>query len=284
MIRTNKDRLPMVAVQGNAAHPVDVDLIMISSDANGFGHATPQLAGLTYNVQIGDPCMEMVGEHVEASVSSKREGNPFEHAAYLAFPGLGNEVRVVTGRAAGNIGKVTGKHGGSHLMIQFSESTMEKLTYQDQLLVKAFGRGLKLLDYPDIAVMNLDPAVLERMVIEEKDGAIVVPVAKRIPSCVMGSGVGQTPYTGDYDLMTSDRELMHKLGLDDLRYGDIVALEDADNTFGRGYLKGAISIGVVIHGDSFTMGHGPGITTLLSCKTAKIKTVLDPNANLKNYI
>lgn len=41
----------------------------------------------------------------------------------------------------------------------------------------------------------------------------------------MGSG-----HTGDYDLMTADRPELVRCGLDRLRYGDIVLLENCDNT------------------------------------------------------
>ena len=55
----------------------------------------------------------------------------------------------------------------------------------------------------------------------------------------MGSGLGAGhSYSGDYDLMTADSEAVKENGLQNLRFGDIVLIEDSDNTFGRGYLKG----------------------------------------------
>ncbi len=39
--------------------------------------------------------------------------------------------------------------------------------------------------------------------------------------------------------MTADWDEIVRLGLDKLRYGDIVLLENCDNTYGRGYLTGA---------------------------------------------
>ena len=41
---------------------------------------------------------------------------------------------------------------------------------------------------------------------------------------------------------------------------------------------------MIIHGDSYISGHGPGVTVLMSCRTPKIKAKLDPNANLANYL
>ena len=88
---------------------------------------------------------------------------------------------------------------------------------------------------------------------------------------------------GDYDLMTQDKEEIARLGLDKLRFGDIVLLEDQDNTWGRAHYKGAVTIGVIIHGDSDRMGHGPGITTILSSRKPIIEGVIDESANLATY-
>lgn len=41
-----------------------------------------------------------------------------------------------------------------------------------------------------------------------------------------------------------------------------------------------MTIGVVIHSDCYAAGHGPGVTTLMSCKTTLIEPVLDEKANL----
>ena len=60
-----------------------------------------------------------------------------------------------------------------------------------------------------------------------------------------------------YDIMTQDKAENRKFHLDALCFGDLVAIQDHDNHHGPHYLKGAISIGVVVHSDSFTSGHGP---------------------------
>ena len=69
-----------------------------------------------------------------------------------------------------------------------------------------------------------------------------------------------------------------------MKFGDIVAISDADNSFGRSYREGAMTIGIVIHGDSYLAGHGPGIATLMTSVSGKIKTVIDTNSNIANYL
>ncbi|NQU74683.1 MAG: DUF4438 domain-containing protein, partial [Planctomycetes bacterium] len=50
------------------------------------------------------------------------------------------------------------------------------------------------------------------------------------------------------------------------------------------YRPGAISISIVIHGDSVGAGHGPGLTTLLTSGTGMIEPVIDPKANIVNTL
>ena len=136
-----------------------------------------------------------------------------------------------------------------------------------------------------VSCMNLDPNLFEKMNISVEDGKLIVPVAARVPAYLMGSGIGSASSTsGDYDIMTADHNEIVRLGLHKLRYGDFVLLEDCDTSFGRGYLGGARTIGIVIHSDCIKMGHGPGVTTLLTSKTPIIEGRLDAGANLADYM
>lgn len=79
----------------------------------------------------------------------------------------------------------------------------------------------------------------------------------------MGSGLGaNTCHSGDYDIRLFDSHVVKKHRLSTLRFGDIVAIVDADHSYGRRYYEGAISIGIIVHSDSTMSGHGPGVTTL----------------------
>jgi hypothetical protein len=249
----------------------------------------PGTGGITYNVKVGDCAFGWEADHVEPGVSTildqdKRDSGP--NRGYNFYACIGNEARVVSGDAKGAKGVVTGHHGGAeHVLIDFPDEVLEKLTLDDKILIKSFGQGLKFLDYPDVYVYNIDPNLLEKLSIEEKDGKLYMPVVAVVPSFLMGSGIGSTSMgTGDYDIMTADKKTLKKYGLDKLRFGDIVYIQDHDNTFGRCYRKGAATIGVVIHSDCKYAGHGPGVTTIMSCAMPKIKPVIDPDANIAKIL
>jgi hypothetical protein len=191
-------------------------------------------------------------------------------------------ARVVSGDAKGEEGVVTGKHGGiEHVLVDFPDETLEKLVVGDKVQVRARGLGLRLLELPGLALMNMSPRLLEAMAPERDGEALRVRVTCRIPAKLMGSGLGREHvFRGDYDIQLFDGAVVAELGLEGLRLGDLVALDDADHTFGRSYRRGAVSIGVVVHTCCKTAGHGPGITSLMSSSEGKIVPVQDAEANI----
>lgn len=286
-MRTNKDRLVMISVQGTVAKPEHSGRHAVSHTGEPF--MVPRLGGITYNVRVGDPAFGWEADHVEPGVSSlldeKDRRSPINQG-YNFYACVGNEARVVTGDAKGARGVVTGHHGGAeHVLIDFPGDVLEQLTLDDKFLIRSFGQGLRLLDYPDVHVYSLDPDLLEAMAIVEKDGELHIPVAGIVPAFLMGSGVGSTSMgTGDYDIMTADEEALKKHGLDKLCFGDIVCIEDHDNVFGRCYRKGAATIGVVIHSDCRVAGHGPGVTTIMTSTRPGLKPALSPEANIARML
>lgn len=284
MIKTNKDRLVMQSVSGRIHSPVVVSPYRIERE--GIGRILPATGGITYNFQIGDSCMELEGDHVEPGVSIKNRDNA-ENAALMLLSCIGNQAVVKSGDAKGTKGFVTGSHGGiDHVLIHFPKESLEDMNIDDNILIKAYGQGLKIEGYDDVACMNIDPNLLEKMGIRiAEDGALEIPVVTEIPAYLMGSGVGSaTAYSGDYDIMTGDAEAVKEFGIDKLRFGDVVLLRDCDNTFGRDYLKGSVTIGIIVHSNCIKSGHGPGVTTILSCKTPKIRGIKDEKANIADYM
>ena len=288
MLNTNKNRLVMMSIQGRVSYPVKKGPYGVNYE--GKPVVVPGVGGITYNIKVGDCAFEWEADHVEPGVSTvvdEEKRNEGPNIAYNILACIGNQARVVSGDAKGGLGIVTGHHGGiEHVLIDFSQETMEKLAIGDKILIKSFGQGLKLLDYPEIKVFNLDPNLLEKLNIkEESDGVIDVPVTCEIPAKLMGSGLGSASVaSGDYDITTADKSMVEKYKLDKIKFGDIVVISDADNSFGRSYKEGAVTIGIVIHSDCVLAGHGPGVTTLFTSKNGKIKFHLNKDANIANYL
>ncbi len=254
-------------------------------DRNGKPFILPSIGGITLNLQVGDSAFGWAADHVEPGVSCTGDTNkPYEHPnnSLQVFACVGNKARVITGEAKGAEGLVLGHHGGSeHVIVDFPREVKEKLTYDDKIIIFGRGQGLKLLDYPEIALFNLDPDLFKKMNIKKVGKKLQVPVTTLVPAACMGSGIGSAHVaTGDYDIMTGDAEAMQTYHLDRIRFGDFVALLDHDNRYGRDYHKGAVSIGVVVHSDCLLAGHGPGVTTLMTCVNQEIEPVIDPRANL----
>jgi hypothetical protein len=284
MLKTNESKVIEFILQCQAGQPRNAGNWKVSRDGEAF--ILPSIGGITLNMQVGDSAFGWAGDHVEPGVSctgDTQKPNDHPNNSLQLFSCVGNKARVYSGDAKGAEGIVLGHHGGSeHLIVDFPREAKEKMTYDDKILIFAKGQGLKLVDYPEIVLFNLDPDLLKKMKIKELGkGKIQVPVTTIVPGACMGSGIG-SPHVakGDYDIVTGDPESVKEFKLDKVRYGDFVAMIDHDNRYGRDYHKGAISIGVVVHSDCKVAGHGPGVTTVMTCATSLIEPVIDPHANI----
>lgn len=289
MLRTNKDKLVKLSVAGEIASPI-YGRSPYRITANGEPVVLPSIGGITYNVRVGDPVCGWQADHVEPGVSiqNKEKEDVYSGAnrALNVLACIGNEAIVISGDAKGAKGTVTGKHGGiEHVIVDFPWETLEKLVIGDKILIKSYGLGLRLLDFPDIKVMNLDPHFLEALNPQPIGDKLEIPVTHEIPAFLMGSGLGANQaYSGDYDIQLFDENTVKTYGLGNLRLGDLVAITDADSTYGRLYRKGAVTVGIIVHCDSVVSGHGPGVTTLFTSRTGKIKLRIDPNANIAKIL
>jgi len=290
MVRTNVDKLGkfQFSEKWKAQFTEEVSIII---SVEGTPIVLPGADGITYNVRAGNSACGWEADHVEPGVSvENKENDPrFGQGANTALNVLscvGNETVMVTGDAKGAKGIVTGKHGGiEHVLVDFQPETLEKLMLGDKVLVKAFGVGLKLLDHPEIKVMNMDPRFLETLDPKPNGDRLEIPVTHVIPAAIMGSGLGSNQtYSGDYDIQLFDESVRKEYGLDDLRLGDLVAILDADHSFGRIYKRGAVSVGIVVHTNCVTSGHGPGVTTLFTSPTGKIVPKTDVKCNIASIL
>lgn len=282
-MKSNKDKLVTHAATGNIAHPTIGKSYWTSFEGKAVN--LPSVGSITYDIEIGDICTDIVGDHVEPGVSIKN----YDSANNMTLNHLaciGNEVLVVSGNAAGAKGIVTGKHGGvDHVIVYFTQEDLNKMVIGDMMQVKTKGLGLQLIDYPEIKLFNLDPTLLEKMSIKEEAEKVIVKVSKVLPAHLLGAGIGSANIQiGDYDIMMHDQEENKKYGLNDLRFGDFVAIENHYAAYGPHYKNNSLSIGVIVHSDSQSAGHGPGVVIIMSDDSSTLDYEIDKNINLINYI
>lgn len=285
--RVNRDELVAVTVQGQIAHPVGrATPYRIGYD--GVPRVLPGTGGIVLNRRIGDLCVGLAGDHIEPGVSLHNNGREVigprdgPNNALITYACVGNRATVLSGAARGQQGWVTGKHGGvNHVMVDFAPEVLRRLAIGDRIAITSIGQGLRLPDHPRIELMNCAPGLLSRWGIAERDGQLHVPVTHLIPARLMGSGLGKnTAWRGDYDIQLADRAARERYRLGSLRFGDFVAVTDADTRRGPSWREGRVTIGVIVHGDSTVSGHGPGVTPLLTGPVEMLRPRREPDANL----
>lgn len=285
--RLNRDELVAVTVQGQVAHPV-ARAAPYRIGYDGVARVLPGTGGIVLNRRIGDLCVGLAGDHIEPGVALHNNGREVvgprdgPNNALITYACVGNAAEVISGAARGARGLVTGKHGGvNHVLIDFPPAVLRRLAIGDRIRIVSIGLGLRLPEHPRIELLNAAPALLERWGIDERDGQIHVPVTHLVPSRIMGSGLGKnTAWRGDYDIQLADRDTRHRHRLGSLRFGDFVAITDADTRRGPVARAGRMTIGVIVHGDSTVAGHGPGVTPLITGPATLLRPRRDPRANL----
>jgi hypothetical protein len=245
------------------------------------------MASINYNVSLGDPTYGWAqGDHVEPDVTIQGRDRPSPSECAVAILAcIGNEAEVVSGEARGGKGYYIGRHAGSDDKVWFPKDVVEKLALNDKVQVKAKGVGLKIEGFEDVRLNKMSPELLGRISLAIEGNELVVPVVMEVPGHIMGSGLGGSSLeVVDYDIQTTCPETVEEYGLKKLRLGDLVAIRDHYDYWGRGRYEGAVTIGVVIHGFSNMAGHGPGINPIMSALPGRIKTKIDPNANTAYFL
>jgi hypothetical protein len=280
-VEYNQKQLVMMAVQGFIAPP-GFSEPPYEIDPQGKIHVFPGTGSITYNFRTGDSAVHIAGDHVEPAVSLYNPGrdgggSSYESRGLNGLSCIGNKVLVLTGEAKGAEGRVVGKHGGTeHVMVDFpDDDVFKKLAIEDKMRVYAIGVGMELKNIRGVKAINMSPHLLK----------LRISVTHRIPAKIMGSGLGRSHvYRGDYDIQLFDEKTVKEHNLEALRFGDIVAIIDADHTYGRIYQEGAVSVGVITHSRSSVAGHGPGVTTLLTSREGNIEVVINSDANLAKLL
>jgi hypothetical protein len=289
MIRTNKDSLITLAVQGEIV-PAQIER-RYEATWDGRAKLCIGVGGINYNLKIGSKVFGWVnGDRAEPGVCTDNTGSASQKNGYRTKASLGNEAKLLSGEAKGERGVVVGKHGyqlpggAHHVLLHFGDETVERLAIGDKILVKACGIGLEIEGYEDVLVRSLGPRLLESMGIEEKGGKLHVPAVKEIPHTLMGEGWGTGAHSSHIGIQTCYEPDIAAHGLDELRFGDVVFLGDILSDWGRHYYRGGSSIGVVVSGPSDVSGRGIGVCTILSSKEGRLEPSINADANIGSYL
>lgn len=265
------EKLISIKVLTEVSHSKRVREFSLSKD--GKIKYLPGTGSVVLGPKLGDPIKDWIGDHIEPGVSVKCESDSEEaKRAMMTYVCIGNIAEIVKASRSylvGNKGVVFGKHGGiNHILIWFNEDVLEKIVPDDEIVITAEGCGLESSN-EDLLLMNMSPSLFDwfktKGLIED---SLVIPVTKRLKDVKFYSGFGSLPMMSDYDLESYP---------EDLRFGDIIALDGGWDKDLK-YSMDNISIGVVVHGDSTSLGHGPGVVFLMCVpKKAKIEEFSDLN-------
>lgn len=282
-IQTNAEQLVSMSVMGQIAAPSFEPLpaMPYSLSAEGESYLLPAHGGLVYNVSIGDSAYGWLADciHPSVSIAVKDEGG---NRGMNLLACIGNTAVSMAGGAQGI---VTGKSGTDQLIIHFAPEDRRKMGIGDKIVVRTKGVGLELTNHPDVQLKNCSPELLQGLnVTTQPNGKLGVPVVALVPAYLIGAGAGLNSEGGSLHIQSADRESLREAGLDQLRLGDVVALLDIDGTWGHGYRRGSVSIGVIGQGDSPRAGFGPGLTLIMTSASGGIEPVVTPDVNLRTII
>lgn len=286
-LRTNEADLIAVSVAGHVAHPgfpgLPAEPYRLAADGTPF--LLPTYGGIVYNVSVGDRAFGWAADCVHPAVSI-RQADDDRNRGLNVLAAVGNRARVATGGAAGSTGLVTGKSGrfSEQVIVHLPREARGRMAVGDQVLIRAVGTGLTLIDYPAVALRGISPELLAALPARETEEGVAFGVAATVPPHLVGAGLGLTSQGGSLHIQSTDRRLLGELGLDALRLGDLVAFEDTDSRYNHGHLRGARAIGVVCATDGPRAGYGPGVAILMTAPGGALGSFEAPGANLTDLL
>jgi hypothetical protein len=283
----NEADLVSVSVGGVIAHPGFPGLPAepYRLDAQGKSFLLPTWGGIVYNVSIGDKAFGWAADCIHPGVSI-RGTDDGKNRGLNVFACLGNTAMVMTGQAQGTKGVVTGKSGrfSEQVIVHFPVESRAKMAVGDQILVRSIGTGMAIEGHEAINCKGLSPALLKVLPQKVVDGTLQIGVVGKVPAHLVGAGAGLTSEGGSLHMQSTDREALAEAGLDKLRLGDLVAIENTDSRYNHGYLRGAMSIGVVGQTDGPRAGYGPGMTIIMTAPKGELGCFIAPDANIATLL
>jgi hypothetical protein len=230
-------------------------------DADGRPYVPAGDGGIVLGLGLGESVFARDADHAAPGACLVHPDHAARHAL-AAYSCIGNPAVVRTGRAAGARGAVLGKRGeGGRVIAVFAQEDLARMRPADQVAVRACGQGWRPPGFPpEVAALNLDPAVLTALPVVTGDGGpVTAGVRMIVPSKLSGNGIGRPSVSWDLDL-----QIRADPGAADLLLGDLVAVSGLDARYNMGYRSEWLTVGLVVHGASPLPGHGPGITPILT--------------------
>lgn len=283
----NEADLVAVSVGGVIAHPgfpgLPAEPYRLAADGTPF--LLPAWGGIVYNVSVGDRAFGWAADCIHPGISI-RGTDDGRNRGLNVFACVGNTATVMTGQAAGAKGIVTGKSGrfSEQVIVHFPKDVRTKMAVNDQILIKAIGTGIEIAGHEQVNCKGLSPQLLKALPTRSEDGVLKVGVVATLPDFLVGAGAGLTSEGGSLHMQSTDREALKEAGLDDLRLGDLVAVQNTDSRYNHGYLRGAMSIGVVGQTDGPRSGYGPGLTIIMTAPKGQLGSYSDPSANIADLL
>ncbi|MEY8117833.1 DUF4438 domain-containing protein [Falsihalocynthiibacter sp. BN13B15] len=282
-VATNSADIVAVSAMGAIVNPafsaLPAEPYRLKSDGTAF--LWPTFGGIVYNVSTGDSAFGWSGDCIHPSVSiAHADAN--KNRGLNVFACVGNIATIVSGAAKGAKGIVTGKSGrfSDQVIVHFDMETRRKLAVDDKIMVRAEGVGMSLPEHPDVSMKSLSPALFDLLPKKAEDGVLKIGVTGIVPPHFVGAGAGLTSEGGSLHIQSTDRATLKDLGLDALRLGDVVAFQDTDSRYNHGYLRGAMSIGIVGQTDGPRAGYGPGCTIVMTAPSGQLGCYDAPNTNI----
>ena len=274
LLQTNRAGLVSTNITGRIAPP-RIHAEAMTIDENGKVRYLPGTGGVALGVHAGDSVTQWLADHLMPGASIEdATTTPAHPGALHLLSCVGNRVRDAAGKT---IGVVAGKRGGlapgawapQLVGVEVCDSIAATLNCEDKVVVETVGRGLALIDHPEVLLCNMSPRLLDALPLVEAQGALVCDVRVIVPPETAGAGLGQDSWVGDLEI--TDDHLAAGL-----RFGDLVAFSDIDSATTRHFQTGMVSIGLVSHGPGHAPGHGVGVTSLMTARSDHLRPVIAP--------
>ena len=277
----NRAALVAVAATGRVA-PARLFPELLDRGRDGTVTILPGHGGVALGVHAGDAVERWLADHLTVGAAIEdADGSPAVPGPLHQLACVGNVVRDAAGR---RLGVVAGKRGGlapgflppNLVAVEAPDERLASLVPGDRVVVEALGRGLALLERPEVALLNLAPRALDALPLDEEGGRLRIAARAVVPSRAVGPGLGQDPWIGDLEI--ADPSALEPLV--ELRFGDLVAFGAVDGAGGRFHRPGYVAVGLVAHGPSPAAGHGVGVTLLLSGPEERLAVHVEAGASL----